>query len=147
MAVTSSCGREHYGYPPRDTSSLTTAAADFFRQRYSWETNPDNIFAIADVVRGVTLAVERFTRPGSAIVVPVPAYMPFFEVAPATGREAPFFIPTHHDGPDLDALADAFASGAGSVIVCNPNNPLGFTYTADRNCARLPTSPPATKPG
>ncbi len=130
-AVTSSCGREHYGYPPRDTSSLTTAAADFFRQRYSWETNPDNIFAIADVVRGVTLAVERFTRPGSAIVVPVPAYMPFFEVAPATGREA-IFIPTHHDGPDLDALADAFANGAGSVIVCNPNNPLGFTYTAEK---------------
>lgn len=130
-AVAEACKREHFGYPPRDISALTEAAAEFSELRYGWRPNPDNIFAIADVVRGVTLAVERFTRPDSAIVVPTPAYMPFFDVGPALGRES-VFIPTLADGPDLDALEDAFKDGAGCLILCNPNNPLGFTYTAEK---------------
>nr|WP_120491936.1 aminotransferase class I/II-fold pyridoxal phosphate-dependent enzyme [Corynebacterium lactis] len=130
-AVAEACEREHFGYPPRDISALTVACADFSAARYGWRPNPDNIFATADVVRGVTLAVERFTRPGSAIVIPVPAYMPFFEVGPALGRES-VFIPTLADGPDLAALEKAFADGAGCLILCNPNNPLGFTYTAEK---------------
>jgi cysteine-S-conjugate beta-lyase len=32
---------------------------------------------------------------------------------------------------DLDALDAAFAAGAGSLILCNPNNPLGTAYRDD----------------
>lgn len=130
-AIHEACEREQFGYLSQDISALTTATADFSAARYGWRPNPDNIFAVADVVRGVTLAVERFTRPDSAIVVPTPAYMPFFQVGPALGRET-VCIPTLADGPDLGALERAFADGAGCLILCNPNNPLGFTYSADK---------------
>lgn len=130
-AIDEACQREQFGYLSQDISALTTATADFSAVRYGWRPNPDNIFAVADVVRGVTLAVERFTRPDSAIVVPTPAYMPFFQVGPALGRET-VCIPTLADGPDLGALERAFADGAGCLILCNPNNPLGFTYSADK---------------
>lgn len=130
-AIDESCQREQFGYLSQDITALTTATADFSAQRYGWRPNPDNIFAVADVVRGVTLAVERFTRPDSAIVVPTPAYMPFFQVGPALGRET-VCIPTLADGPDLGALERAFADGAGCLILCNPNNPLGFTYSPEK---------------
>lgn len=130
-AVHEACQREQFGYLSQDISALATATADFSAARYGWRPNPDNIFAVADVVRGVTLAVERFTRPDSAIVVPTPAYMPFFQVGPALGRET-VCIPTLADGPDLDALERAFADGAGCLILCNPNNPLGFTYSPEK---------------
>src|SRR5690606_9520985 len=67
----------------------------------------------------------------SAIVLPVPAYMPFFEVGPAADRDI-IHVPTLPDGPDPVAVEKAFADGAGSLILCNPNNPLGFTFTAER---------------
>ena len=130
-AIDEAYQREQFGYLSQDITALTTATADFSAARYGWRPNPDNIFAVADVVRGVTLAVERFTRPDSAIVVPTPAYMPFFQVGPALGRKT-VCIPTLADGPDLSALERAFADGAGCLILCNPNNPLGFTYSADK---------------
>ena len=65
------------------------------------------------------------------VVLPVPAYMPFFEVGPAADREIAH-VPTLPDGPDPAAVEKAFADGAGSLILCNPNNPLGFTFTAER---------------
>lgn len=130
-AIHEACEREQFGYLSHDISDLTTATANFSEARYGWHPNPDNIFAVADVVRGVTLAVERFTRPGSAIVVPTPAYMPFFQVGPALARET-VHIPTLADGPDLGALERAFADGAGCLILCNPNNPLGFTYSPEK---------------
>lgn len=130
-AIEEACQREQFGYLSQDITALTTATADFSAARYGWRPNPDNIFAVADVVRGVTHAVERFTRPDSAIVVPTPAYMPFFQVGPALGRET-VCIPTLADGPDLSALERAFADGAGCLILCNPNNPLGFTYSPEK---------------
>lgn len=130
-AIREACEREQFGYLSQDISALTTAAADFFDRRYSWRPKAENIFAVADVVRGVTLAVEHFTRPGSAIVVPTPAYMPFFQVGHALGRET-VCIPTLADGPDMAALERAFADGVGCLILCNPNNPLGFTYSSDK---------------
>lgn len=130
-AIRQACEREQFGYLSQDISALTTATADFSATRYGWRPKPENIFAIADVVRGVTLAVEHFTRPGSAIVVPTPAYMPFFQLGPALGRDT-VCIPTLDDGPEMGALERAFADGAGSLILCNPNNPLGFTYSAEK---------------
>lgn len=129
-AITEACEKEQFGYLSQDISALTTATADFSAARYGWRPKPENIFAIADVVRGVSLAVEHFTRPGSAIVVPTPAYMPFFQLGPALGRDT-VCIPTLDDGPEKGALERAFADGAGCLILCNPNNPLGFTYSAD----------------
>lgn len=129
-ALREAIDQEHFGYPARDISALTEATANWSADRYGWRPNPSNIFPLADVVRGVILAVEHFTKPGSPIVVPTPAYMPFFEVGPATGRELKF-IPTGYGSPDLDALEKEFQAGAGSIILCNPNNPLGFTYDAE----------------
>lgn len=130
-AVRGAVDREYFGYPRRSVADLAGATADWCADRYGWRPAPERIHPVADVVRGVTLAVRYLTRPGSAIVLPTPAYMPFFEVGPAADRDI-VYVPTLADGPDPAAVEEAFANGAGSLILCNPNNPLGFTFTADR---------------
>ena len=130
-AVREAVDREYFGYPRRSVTDLAGATSDWYADHYGWRPSADRIHPVADVVRGVTLAVRHLTRPGSAIVLPVPAYMPFFEVGPAADREIAH-VPTLPDGPDPAAVEKAFADGAGSLILCNPNNPLGFTFTAER---------------
>jgi cystathionine beta-lyase len=87
------------------------------------------------VLKGMEVVVNFLTRPESPVVLPVPAYMPFFDVLRVTGRQR-VEIPMPQDNSgryvmDLDALDSAFASGAGSLILCNPNNPLGTAFTAE----------------
>lgn len=126
-AIREAVDREFLGYPPADELGLGAATAGWYARTTGWDPDPARVHAVADVVRGVTLAVAHLTRAGSPIVLPTPAYMPFFEVGPATGRET-ITIPTGDRGPDPAAVARAFAAGAGALILCNPNNPLGFTH-------------------
>jgi cysteine-S-conjugate beta-lyase len=125
--------REEFGYPRFNEDTLPRATADWCRQRYGWDVQPEWVRAVPDVLKGMEVVVNFLTRPESAVALPVPAYMPFFDVLHVTGRQR-MEIPTVQQDSgryviDLDALDAAFARGAGSVILCNPNNPLGTTFT------------------
>lgn len=126
---------EEFGYPPVGEDVLPRATADWCRRRYGWHVQPEWVRVVPDVLKGMEVVVNFLTRPESPVVLPVPAYMPFFDVLRVTGRQR-VEIPMPQDDSgryvmDLDALDSAFASGAGSVILCNPNNPLGTAFTAE----------------
>jgi cystathionine beta-lyase len=77
--------------------------------------------------------IEHFTRPGSAIVLPTPAYMPFLVVPRLLGREilqVPL-VPGDDGRPtyDLAGIDRALADGAGLVVHVNPHNPVGRVFT------------------
>ena len=92
------------------------------------------------MVSGLVAAIEHFSGPGSAVILPTPAYMPFLVVPRATG-------PRGHpgaDGPDdgravattstrIDA---AFGAGGGLLVLCNPHNPRPGARAAT-SCAAL----------
>lgn len=141
QAIRDAVERESFGYSPA-RSDLPEAVADFYQHRYGWRPDPEAVVAVPDVVRGMTLAAQYFTRPGSAVVVPVPAYPPFLEIPLAAGRERVLV-----ETLDVQQIEDAFRAGAGSLLLCSPNNPLGFVpdhatlealvELADRYDARL----------
>lgn len=124
---------EEFGYPPLGEDSLPRATADWCRQRYGWCPRPDWVRVVPDVLKGMEVVVEFLTRPESPVALPVPAYMPFFDVLHVTGRQRVEVPMVQQDSGryllDLDALQAAFVRGAGSVIICNPNNPLGTAFT------------------
>ena len=133
--VKAAVAREEFGYPAIGDDTLQQATAAWCANRYGWQVDPALIRAVPDVLKGMELAIKFLTRPDSPVVLPVPAYTPFFEVLNVTGRQR-VEIPTvrQESGrylPDLEALDAAFARGAGSVILCNPINPLGTAFTAD----------------
>jgi cysteine-S-conjugate beta-lyase len=126
---------EEFGYPAFREDTLARATADWCKRRYGWRVSPDRVRVVPDVLKGLEVVINFLTRPESPVVLPVPAYMPFFDVLRITGRQRVEILVLQDDSGryvlDLDALDAAFASGAGSLILCNPNNPLGTAYRED----------------
>lgn len=126
-------GREMFGYVNTSQPELAAALAEFCRQRYDWAFDPAAVRVLPEVIRGVELAIDAFSAPGSAVVLPVPAYMPFSELIGVMGRriiEVPMLRQGERWQLDLEALEEAFRQGAGSLILTNPHNPLGKTFDA-----------------
>jgi len=118
------------GYLPEHLSArLAQAWCGFARERYGWEVPPARVRPLADVMAGFQAAVEHFSTPGSAVILPTPAYMPFLYVPAALGRKV-IQVPmaADEDGRavyDLAALEAAFTAGGNLLVLCNPHNPVG----------------------
>jgi len=124
-----------FGYLPAPwVERMKVATADWSKRRYGWEIDPDFVHQMPDVISVMMVAIEYFSAPQSAVVVPTPAYMPFLSVPPQLGREV-IQVPMIQDGQtyrfDLDGLAQAFAKGGGLLILCNPSNPLGVSFNEE----------------
>ena len=124
------------GYlPPAVSKDMSQATSDFIKSRFGWQVSPSRIYPTADVLSAYEVVLERFTRPGSPVILPTPAYMPFLTLTPLRGREI-IQVPmiTGDNGRpmmDLEGIAEAFRRGAHLLILCNPHNPLGVVYTKE----------------
>lgn len=116
-AVRACVANEEFGYPPVGEDTLPRATADWCRRRYGWHVEPEWVRVVPDVLKGMQTVVNFLTRPESPVVLPVPAYMPFFDVLRVTGRQRVEIPSPQQDSGryvlDLDALDAAFAGGRG----------------------------------
>jgi cystathionine beta-lyase len=123
----------NFGYlPPSLADELAAACAEFQQRRYGWDIDPALIHHVPDVIKALEIAITHFSRPGSPVILPTPAYMPFLEVPGLLGREIIQVRMRDADGfftLDLDAIEDAFRAGGHLLIFCNPYNPLGRVFT------------------
>ena len=123
---------------PEAAGEMASACADWSSRRYGWDVPAERITPLPDVVAGLQVAIEHFTPPGSPVVLPTPAYMPFLVVPGLLGREL-IEVPMVDDGGrptyDLDGIARALDRGAGLVVHVNPHNPLGRVFPADEQLA------------
>lgn len=121
------------GYVPATMHrAMAEACARWHDTRYGWNVDAERIFALPDVVKGIEVAIEHFSPPGSAVVIPSPAYTPFLTTAARLGREV-IEVPLSRseDGwsLDLDGIDRAFTNGGGILILCNPHNPVGKVFS------------------
>jgi cysteine-S-conjugate beta-lyase len=124
-----------FGYlPPYLAEELAAACAGFLQRRFGWGPDPAHIHPVPDVIKALEIAITHFSRPGSPVILPTPAYMPFLIVPGLLGREIIQVRMLGDDGFftfDFDAIEDAFRAGGHLVIFCNPYNPLGRVFTRD----------------
>ncbi|MCR2825495.1 MalY/PatB family protein, partial [Microbacterium sp. zg.Y909] len=134
-ALTAALNRGLTGYLPAQVAGdMAAATADWYAATYGWAVPAERVHPVPDVIAAFELAIEKFTRPGSAVIVPTPAYMPFLFVPQLHGREVIEVPSVEVDGRmtmDLDAIGRAFDDGAGMVVLCNPHNPLGTVFRRD----------------
>lgn len=133
QALEGAIQRSETGYAPRD-NSLPVATAGMLERLSGLSVSPEAIKVLPDVLKGIDLAIKAFSRPGSAVVVLTPSYPPFFMVPPGAGRqvvEVPLATVDGHYTFDIDGIDHALAAGAGSVILCNPYNPIGRVFTRE----------------
>ena len=126
-------GDTGYLYPAA-IDATAKAATGFWAERLRWKVDPERVMAAPDVVEGTRRAIVHLTKPGSAVILPTPAYYPFFSMVERTGRdqvEVPGIVDeVGRYTLDLEGIDRAMTAGAGSLVLCNPWNPTGRSFTA-----------------
>lgn len=129
-----------FGYlPPGPAGELAQACAHWQQRRYGWQVDPDCVYPVSDVLTALELAMRHFSRAGSPVIVPTPAYMPFLSLPPLHGREVIEVPMTAVEASgerqryalDLDGIDRAFRAGGHLLILCNPANPVGRVLTPE----------------
>ncbi|WP_206778472.1 MalY/PatB family protein [Frankia torreyi] len=121
------------GYLPAALDArLREACAGWLWSSQGWAVDPALIQPVPSVLHGLRVTIERYTPPGSAVIVPVPAYPPFLAVPGLLGRQVlpvPLVDVNGRPELDLDGIDGAFRRGGGLVVLCNPHNPVGRVFT------------------
>jgi len=123
------------GYPPADAATgLPTALTGWLARHCRLEVEPEAVRIVPDILRGMLVSLDTFSTPRSPVIVMTPSYPPFFEVVRASGRdviEVPMADDAGRPVPDFERISAALAAGAGTVILCNPHNPLGRVFSRE----------------
>jgi cystathionine beta-lyase len=131
--------RSDFGYlSDHAATEMAQACAAWQQESYGWVVDPARIRPLPDVIKGLEAAITVFSRPGSPVILPTPAYMPFVTVPPRLGRQI-IQVPMITSGGrfvlDPDGIDAAFKAGGHLLILCNPCNPVGRVYTSDELAA------------
>lgn len=129
------------GYPPRWIGpAVSEALTKMLERRYGWVVKEEWISVSTSILSALRLTIDELTPAGSAVIVPTPAYMPFLTIPGEFGREA-IQVPALHtpscDDPqgawslDLEGIEDGLRAGAGLVVLCNPWNPTGRSFSVE----------------
>ncbi|MGY1915108.1 MalY/PatB family protein [Blastococcus sp. SYSU DS0973] len=128
-----------FGYlTPEAATDMARACARWQADRYGWAVPAEWVTPLPDVLAGLQAAIEHFTPPGSPVVLPTPAYMPFLRVPGLLGREILQVPMVRRDGRttyDLGGIARALQAGGRLVVHCNPHNPLGRVFSVEEQLA------------
>lgn len=122
------------GYMPTGVGEAAReAVAAFHEQAFGWRVPVEDVSLLPNVLSALGAVVEHHTWPGSAVIVPTPAYMPFLSIPGRHGREC-VQVPARRGRDaagrpvwelDLGRIEAAMAGGAGLLVLCNPWNPVG----------------------
>ena len=127
---------EQFGYLPEPLAQeMKEVTSDYLARHYHWPISPERIFPTGDVLAAYEQVIRLLVTPGSPLVIPTPAYMPFLSLAKLLGHPVIEVPMLDLDGPrprlDLEAIGQALAGPAELVVLCNPHNPLGIVHTRD----------------
>ncbi len=111
---------------------LGAAVAQFSARHWSWEVDPTQVTAVADVGVGISELLRLLIHRGDVVAFSPPVYPPFFAwAAQVTGRVLE--VPLAHDvlgyHLDLAAIEAAFATRPAVYLLSNPHNPVGRVHT------------------
>jgi cystathionine beta-lyase len=139
QALHEAVDQARFGYlTTQAAEEMARACSGWHARRYGWEVPTEWISPLPDVVAGLQAAIEHFTPPGSPVVLPTPAYMPFRTVPGLVGRQLIEVPMVELDGRmtyELDNIDRALRAGAGLVVHVNPHNPLGRVFTVEEQLA------------
>lgn len=123
-----------FGYTPKKfTVALKEAMANRLN-RNGWNTTPDNVLPIPDVLTAMQIILDHFVKPDTKVIVTTPAYMPFLMIPPMVGREVIEVPLIQEDGTwkfDYDGIQKAFDDGGELFVLCNPYNPIGRVFSVE----------------
>ncbi len=119
-----------YGYA-RTSQAAIEAMIAYHREHYHWEIDPEWVVPQPGVVTSLNLFCKhvRESRPERhGMLIGEPVYHHFMEAAKLQGTPERRIALEMHGAP-LPPLESLDAEGVGGWLFCNPENPLGYTWT------------------
>ena len=119
------------GYPRLGAGgALGEAYAGFADRHFGHRVDPGHVLPVSDVTAGIRFAIDVLSE-AAPVVLPTPAYPPQLQLGEVTGRRL-VTVPLDADAPeaalDLAGIDRALAAGARTVLLTQPQNPLGRVY-------------------
>jgi alanine-synthesizing transaminase len=129
----------HNGYGP---SAGIAPARDAVATEYTargFPVSAERVFITAGTSEGIELAIGALVDEGSRVLVPMPTYPLYTAVLAKVGARATFYRldPSAQWMPDLDHLEQLVTSDTRALVIIDPNNPTGATYSTDTRRALL----------
>src|ERR671919_439396 len=104
-------------------------AAEYVRR--GLPLSPDRVVVTMGASEGIELALSAILDAGAEVLVPTPTY-PLYTAVIARLAATPVYYPTDPERgwmPDLDALEERITDRSRAIVVIDPNNPTGATYS------------------
>ncbi len=95
--------------------------------------SPDRVIITSGTSEGIELALTALAGPGDDVLVPVPTYPLYTAVLAKIGARAVFYCTDPSRGwlPDVDHVRSLISPATRALVVIDPNNPTGATYSTD----------------
>jgi alanine-synthesizing transaminase len=122
----------HNGYgPSAGIAAAREAAADELTSR-GFPVSPDRAFITAGTSEAIDLALSALVDDQSDVLVPMPSYPLYTAVLAKLGARARYYRcdPARGWTPDLNELRSLVTAATRVLVVIDPNNPTGASYSA-----------------
>lgn len=125
--------RKIFGYTNYDNDKCKSAITGWFKKRFDWEVEKDDIFFSPGIVPAFAFLINILTEEGDGVIIQRPVYYPFTDKIennqrkvvnnPLIYKDGSYYI----DFEDLEEkLKDPNNKG---MIFCSPHNPVGRVWT------------------
>ena len=129
----------HNGYGPSPgIASGREAVAEEYSSR-GFPVTPDRTFLTAGTSEGIELVLGALVDENTDVLLPLPTYPLYTAVIAKLGARALFYRtdPDHGWMPDLDHLRSIVTPTTRALVVIDPNNPTGSSYSTATRRALL----------
>jgi alanine-synthesizing transaminase len=132
----------HNGYAPSVGILAAREAVTAECMRRGMAMSPDRVVITSGTSEGIELALTALAGPGDEVLIPVPTYPLYTAVLAKIGARAVFYRtdPARGWQPDLDHVRSAITPATRALVVIDPNNPTGATYSAEARRALVDLS-------
>ena len=123
----------HNGYAPSvGILAAREAVASECVQR-GMPMTPDRVVITSGTSEGIELALTALAGAGDEVLIPVPTYPLYTAVLAKIGARPVFYRTDAAQGwqPDIDHLRSLITPATRALVVIDPNNPTGATYSAE----------------
>jgi alanine-synthesizing transaminase len=132
-AVTRAMRDGHNGYAPSvGILAAREAVAAECLQR-GMPVQPDRCIITSGTSEGIELTLTALAGPGDEVLVPVPTYPLYTAVLAKIGARPVFYRTDPARGwlPDIDHVRSLVTPATRALVVIDPNNPTGATYSPE----------------
>ena len=124
-----------FGYTMYDTDECLGAVLNWYKKRYGWEEQKENLFFCGGIVSAYAVLLNLLTKEGEGVVIQRPIYYPFTMKANSNGRQivdSPLIYADGNYTIEFDDLDKKMAEPNNKVLVfCSPHNPAGRVWTEE----------------